>query len=44
MSIHEKIAELKQELQQSSSQQYKEAVQRQIDRLTHYVLNGCWPK
>ena len=40
MTLTEKIESLKAELQESSSEQYKEAIRGQIKRLTNWLLNG----
>ena len=44
MTILDRIAGLKRELEESSSEKYKEQVRRQIERLSYYVENGHWPK
>ncbi len=44
MTITERIESLKAELEESSSEQYKVEIRRQIERLTYYCLNGHWPR
>lgn len=44
MTIHDKIRELKQELDESMSNQYRELLKQRIERLSHYALYGDWPK
>lgn len=42
MTITEKIESLKRELQESSSEQYREVIRSQIARLTNYLLTGSF--
>ena len=42
MTLLEKIQDLKNELEQSSSDQYKEAIKSQIRKLEKYLMTGSW--
>lgn len=43
MTLAEKIQDLRNELEQSSSQQYKDAVRSQLDRLEYWQRHGHYP-
>lgn len=44
MTLTEKIQDLRRELEESSSEQYKDAIRSQIRRLEYYQVNGHWPR